>query len=139
MLTGFDGQPDKLYLTTLSHVRTIQDSPESDQAKVAYYLKDVKSIQDGESTKALIRRESTFLNGDDIEKDGSETILLEHVDTIEIPLFGRRRQRVGRHLEEHEQSRRQNQKSLSRRRGDLAFYRSTAEEKCLCRRSPQFT
>src|SRR4051812_10508994 len=64
-LTGFEGQPDKLYLTTLSHVRTLADSQESDQAKVGYYIKDVKSVHDGNPTKGLIRREATFLDGGD--------------------------------------------------------------------------
>ena len=87
-ITGFDGQPDKLYFTTLSHVRTVVDSLESDQAKVAYYVKDVKSVRDGSATKGLIRREATFLDGEDIEKGGKETLLLENIEKLSFRYLG---------------------------------------------------
>src|SRR6185369_15166204 len=63
-LTALVGDKSSLYFTTLSHQRVITDSRESDQAKVGYFLKDVKSVHDGNSVKALVRSESIILDGD---------------------------------------------------------------------------
>jgi len=86
-ITGFIGDKDSLYLTSLGHERTVTDSKESDQAKVGYFIKDVKSVHDGQSTKALIRSESVFLDGE-VGKPGKETVLLEHIKSMTFKYLG---------------------------------------------------
>jgi general secretion pathway protein J len=86
-LTSFEGETDFLYLTTLSHVRTIMDTKESDQAKIGYYLKDVKSLHGHQDTKALIRSESPILDGEG-RKGGVETVLLENIKSLKFRYMG---------------------------------------------------
>ncbi len=86
-LTSFEGETDFLYLTTLSHVRTIMDTKESDQAKIGYYIKGVKSLHGHQDTKALIRSESPILDGES-KKGGIETVLLENVKTLKFRYMG---------------------------------------------------
>jgi general secretion pathway protein J len=86
-LTAFVGDKESLYLTTLSHQRTRIDSAESDQAKIGYYIKEVKSMHDGKPTKALIRRESIILD-DDVTKGGTETLLLENIKLLKFRYLG---------------------------------------------------
>lgn len=86
-LTAFVGDKESLYLTTLTHQRLVVNSLESDQAKIGYYLKDVKSLHDGKTVKSLIRRESTILD-DDVTKGGKETLLLENVKSLAFKYLG---------------------------------------------------
>jgi general secretion pathway protein J len=90
-LTSFEGDVDSLYLTTLSHARTIMDTQESDQAKIGYYIKDVKTLHGsatgGQTTKALIRSESTVLDGE-AKKGGKETVLLENIKSLKFRYMG---------------------------------------------------
>ncbi len=87
-LTGFVGGPDSLYFTTLSHSRTTVNAQESDQAKIGYYIKDVRSAgKERNNVKALIRRESTVLD-DDVTKGGKETVLLEYVQSLKFRYLG---------------------------------------------------
>jgi hypothetical protein len=87
LLTVFTGDKESLYLTTLSHSRIVANSPESDQAKVGYYLKSVKAIHDGKETKGLIRAESSYIDGD-MKKFDTETVLLEHMKAIKFRYLG---------------------------------------------------
>jgi len=86
-LTSFEGDADSLYLTTLSHARTIINTQESDQAKIGYYIKDVKALHGGQMTKALMRSESTVLDGE-AKKGGKETVLLENIKTLKFRYMG---------------------------------------------------
>lgn len=85
-LTSFQGDTESLYLTTLSHVRTVKNSQESDQAQIGYYLKDVKTLQ-GETTKALVRSESVVFDGE-LKKGGKEVVLLENVKSFKLRYLG---------------------------------------------------
>lgn len=87
-LTAFVGEKDSLYFTALSHVRTIAESQESDQAKVGYFLRTAKSINNGQPTRALVRSEAIFLDGEDITKPGKETVLLEDVESLTFKYMG---------------------------------------------------
>jgi hypothetical protein len=80
-LTAFIGSDDSLYFTALSNERTITNSPESDQAKVSYFIKGVKSVRTKENTQALIRRMSPILDGD-VKKGGEESVLIEDVKKL---------------------------------------------------------
>jgi len=86
-LTSFEGENDSLYLTTLSHVRTTMNTKESDQAKIGYFLKEVKSLHLHEPTKALIRSESPVLDGES-KKNLVETVLLENVKEFKLTYLG---------------------------------------------------
>lgn len=88
-VTGFIGDSESLYFTTLSNQRTIQDSQESDQAKVGYFVKSCrarsgnKTVQDN----CLYRSFSPYLD-EDIDKPGDETVLLEHVSEFKLRYIG---------------------------------------------------
>jgi general secretion pathway protein J len=86
-LTSFVGSPDSLYMTTLSHQRTVAETPESEQAKIGYFIKSVKSVKDQKDTKALIRSVATVLD-DDVTKGGKETVLLENVKSLKFKYLG---------------------------------------------------
>jgi prepilin-type N-terminal cleavage/methylation domain-containing protein len=86
-LTSFDGDAESLYLTTLSHVRTVMDTKESDQAKIGYFIKTVKALHGGESVKALVRSESPILDGEE-KKGGIETVLLENIKSLKFRYMG---------------------------------------------------
>ncbi|MDZ4678255.1 MAG: type II secretion system protein GspJ [Oligoflexia bacterium] len=86
-LTSFIGAPDSLYLTTLSHQRTLTNAAESDQAEIGYYIKSVRSVKDQKSTKALVRSVSTLLD-DDVTKGGKETVLLEDIKSLKFKYLG---------------------------------------------------
>lgn len=86
-LTQFIGKKDSLYFTSLSNVRVMRGSPVSDQAKVAYFLKGVKSLRTGEQTEALVRAISPYLDGEN-EEPGRETVLVEDVTDLEFKFLG---------------------------------------------------
>lgn len=87
-VTGFIGEPEALYFTTLSNVRTIRDSQISDQAKVGYYVKSCQSRgAKSVPTKCLFRAISPILN-DEFDKPGPETLLLEHVEEFKLRYLG---------------------------------------------------
>jgi prepilin-type N-terminal cleavage/methylation domain-containing protein len=88
-LTGFVGDASSLYLTTLSNVRTIRDSAESNQAKVGYFTKtcNVRSRDKVTSSKCLYR--SITPNVDkELTTPGPETVLLENVEQFQLRYLG---------------------------------------------------
>ncbi len=82
-LTAFVGDKDSLYLTTLGNERTIRDSQSSDQIKVGYYLKNMRSFKDKKLSQTLMRRVSNYLDGD-VTKGGKESVLIENVKTFKL-------------------------------------------------------
>ena len=87
--TGFVGDSESIYFTTLSNTRTIQDSQVSDQAKIGYFVKGC-TTHNGTKTfqgKCLYRSISPYLD-EEIEKPGEETVLLEHVDQFKLRYLG---------------------------------------------------
>lgn len=95
--TQFLGETDSLYFTTVSHVRTLTDAAESDQAEVGYFLKSCKRRgvsalkKNANSQSCLWRKEALFID-DDLMKGGSETPLLENIEKFELLYFGEERE-----------------------------------------------
>lgn len=88
--TQFLGENDSLYFTTVSHVRTQTDAPESDLAEVGYFVKNCKRRGPAEknaTSSCLWRKESLFID-DDLMKGGADTPLLENVEKFELLYFG---------------------------------------------------
>ncbi len=89
VVTGFIGDGESMYFTTLSNTRTMQDSQQSDQAKVGYFIKGchARSGQKFVQSKCLYRSVSPYLD-EEIEKPGDETVLLEHVEQFKLRYLG---------------------------------------------------
>lgn len=87
--TGFIGDGESIYFTTLSNTRTLQDSQVSDQAKIGYFVKSCTARSGSKTvqTKCLYRAISPYLD-EEIEKPGEETVLLEHVDKFKLRYLG---------------------------------------------------
>lgn len=92
--TGFFGTAESLYFTTLSHVRTIRNSKESDQAQVGYYVEDCKSRQPAKGaaresvrTRCLYRAFDPQLD-DRVEEPGPGTVLVENVTEFKLRYLG---------------------------------------------------
>jgi prepilin-type N-terminal cleavage/methylation domain-containing protein len=87
-LTGFSGDAESVYFTVLNHTRTTRDAPESDQAKVGYFVKDCKSRQHPDKmTKCLYRSLATELD-DDVKKPGPASLLLENIEMFQLRYLG---------------------------------------------------
>ncbi|MCC6278595.1 MAG: GspJ family type II secretion system protein [Oligoflexia bacterium] len=86
-LTAFIGESDSLYFTSLNNARVTTNSPQSDQAKIGYYIKSVKSAANGEPTKALIRRVSPVLD-EDVTRGGKESVILEGIKEFKLRYYG---------------------------------------------------
>lgn len=89
--TGFIGDAESVYFTTLSNVRTLRDSQESDQAKVGYFVKACKTGPKSLPTKCLYRTLAPILD-EDIDKPGPETLLLENVEEFKLRYLGPERE-----------------------------------------------
>ena len=79
-----------MYFTTLSNIRTVQDSQVSDQAKIGYFIKSCKAREPGNKVvqaKCLYRSISPYLD-EYVDKPGEETVLLEHVDQFKLRYLG---------------------------------------------------
>jgi prepilin-type N-terminal cleavage/methylation domain-containing protein len=88
-VTGFIGDGESMYFTTLSNERTLQDSLVSDQAKIGYYVKGCRSHNGKKSfqVKCLYRSISPYLD-EEVDKPGDETILLENVTEFKLRYVG---------------------------------------------------
>lgn len=87
-LTQFIGEKETLNFTSLSHIRTRQDSPSSDQAEIGYFVRDCRPrLNKEKKSKCLWRRVSPILD-DKVEEGGEETVLLEDVDRFELRYLG---------------------------------------------------
>lgn len=84
--TKFMGTDTSLNFTSLSHVRTIENSPESDQQEVGYYLESCND-DDGNSTQCLWRRSTAYID-DDITRGGGASLLLTGVKTLKLRYYG---------------------------------------------------
>jgi prepilin-type N-terminal cleavage/methylation domain-containing protein len=92
-VTAFVGESDAMYFTTLSNVRLVRDAKESDQAKIAYFVKSctASASPSGKSSRTtgsrcLFRAISPFLNNE-IKETGPESVLLEHVEEFKLRYF----------------------------------------------------
>lgn len=92
--TGFIGDSESLYFSALTNVRTLRDSPESDQAKIGYFVKScvVPGKNKGdESTRCLYRSISPYLD-EELDTPGPETLLLEYVKEFKLRYLGPERE-----------------------------------------------
>ncbi len=92
VVTGFVGETGSMYFTSLSNVRTLRDSMESDQAKIGYFVKSCRSPNTGANKdrtegKCLYRSTTPFLDKE-IEKPGVETVLIENVQEFKLRFTG---------------------------------------------------
>jgi prepilin-type N-terminal cleavage/methylation domain-containing protein len=87
-LTGFIGDSESMYFTVLNNVRTLRDAPESDQAKIGYFVKSCKSrTSPGKPSKCLYRAHSPVLD-DDVSKPGPAAMLIDNVETFKLRYLG---------------------------------------------------
>lgn len=84
-VTYFMGEADSVYFTSTNNIRVQQDSPESDQMEVGYFLKNC-SI-DEVSSQCLFRSVATVLD-DDVKKGGTETALISNVVEFKLKYLG---------------------------------------------------
>lgn len=87
--TGFIGNPDSLYFTSLSNVRTIRDEQTSDQAKIGYFVKSCRIPSPrGTTTSQCLYRSSSPILDEELDKPGPATLLLEHVTEFKLRYLG---------------------------------------------------
>lgn len=91
-MTGFVGTAEAMYFTALNNVRSARDAKESDQAKIAYFVKSCRargsgSTKNGGQTKCLYRALSPNLDND-VTKTGPETLLLENIEEFKLRYLG---------------------------------------------------
>lgn len=85
--TQFIGEKESLHFTSLNNVRTIKDSPVSDQMEVGYFLRPCKQRKQKKSTQCLWRRKSPYLDRD-TTAGGREIPLIENVDSLKFRYLG---------------------------------------------------
>jgi prepilin-type N-terminal cleavage/methylation domain-containing protein len=92
-LTAFIGDEKTLYFTSLSNVRVQRDEQASDQAKIGYFLKNCKSLDNrgkSSTSNCLWRRVSPTLD-DQIEladPNAVESVIIENVVDFKLKYFG---------------------------------------------------
>jgi len=88
-LTQFIGTESSIHFTSLSHVRTIKDSYESDQQEVGYYLGSCENVkqEEQESSQCLWRRSTPYID-DDVTKGGGSVLLLSGVEELRFRYYG---------------------------------------------------
>jgi prepilin-type N-terminal cleavage/methylation domain-containing protein len=88
-LTQFIGDEESLHFTSLNHIRMMQDSKESDQEEVGYFVETCKGrSEESKSSKCLLRRTSAIID-DDVTKGGSAIVLLENIQTFKMKYLGK--------------------------------------------------
>lgn len=88
--THFLGEENALYFSSLSNVRTLKDSLESDQSKIGYFVKPCQSRgsnKDRETSDCLWRKVSPYIDKD-LTLGGTDTAILERVEKFELRYFG---------------------------------------------------
>ncbi len=85
-LTQFLGTENSLHFTSLSHVRTLKDSPESDQQEVGYYLEPCEKKEDKSGSQCLWRRTNPYID-EDISKGGHPVLLLPGVKELKFRYY----------------------------------------------------
>ena len=88
VFTGFKGDKNSVYFTSLNNARTQTNQGSSEQMKVGYFLRNCRSRKDpGKNSQCLVRRKSDFLD-DKIDEGGDEMVLLENVTRFELQYLG---------------------------------------------------
>ena len=86
--TGFVGDANSLFLTTLSNYRTLANSPQSDQLTVGYTVENCPSrAEASEPSRCLMRTYKYFLE-ENIERGGKKDVVVENVHSLNFRYFG---------------------------------------------------
>ncbi|MFS4460281.1 type II secretion system protein GspJ [Bdellovibrio sp. HCB2-146] len=90
--THFVGSNEKLNFVTMNNARTVRDTRQADFVEVGYELKDCKSLKEnGGNSKCIWRRTSPYVDLD-VEKGGTEIVLLENVTEFKFRYIGKGKQ-----------------------------------------------
>ncbi len=88
ILTQFVGEKEQISFTSMSNVRMRADDKTSSIAEIGYFLKNCRRRTSQEkSSRCLWRRVSPII-GTDVTKGGTETVLLENVESFELRYLG---------------------------------------------------
>ncbi len=88
-LTQFLGSENKLDFTNLNNIRVSENSQQSDQQEVGYFLKNCESVMKPElKGQCLWRRTSPYID-DKVDEGGDENVVLEGVQKFELRYFGK--------------------------------------------------
>lgn len=88
IVTRFIGTSDTLNFSSLSYMRSQTNEAAGDQAEIGYFLRECKGRFDKTQTSSCLwRRMSPYLD-DDITQGGSETVLLENIESLELKYLG---------------------------------------------------
>ena len=96
-VTHWIGRDSELYFATMNASRVREGEQQADFVKVAYLLKNCKSLSaensrsGGGSSSCLIRRSSPIVEGD-ITQGGLDVVLLENVTEFKLRYFGKGKQ-----------------------------------------------
>ncbi len=89
--THFLGANEKLNFVTSNSPRMAQGQRQADYIEVGYELRDCRSADDESSSKCLIRRSSPVVDKD-VDKGGTEDVLLENISEFDLKYFGKGKQ-----------------------------------------------
>ena len=93
IVTQFQGSAQALHFTSLSNIRRLKDAQTSDQAEIGYFLKSCRArLKKSDSSECLWRRVSQVID-EDVEKGGTETVLLENVESFKLRYIGPEREK----------------------------------------------
>lgn len=87
-VTIFQGQGDRVSLTSLSNVQTSPDQGESDQMEVSYYTESCRSIMDSKSSSTCLYRRTYHVLDGNLDEGGNPVVILENVKSLKLRYFG---------------------------------------------------
>lgn len=88
ILTHFVGEKEEISFTSLSNVRMRADDKTSSIAEIGYYLKNCRRRTSQQKSSSCLWRRVSPIIGTDVTKGGSETVLLENVESFELRYLG---------------------------------------------------
>jgi prepilin-type N-terminal cleavage/methylation domain-containing protein len=92
IVTGFYGEAESIYFTTLNNTRVLKDARESDQAKVGYWLDSCKSRgKKKTSGQCLYRGSSPYLD-EKVNEVENGVLLVENVVEFKLRYLGPERE-----------------------------------------------
>ncbi len=82
--TAFVGKSDEVHFTSMAHIRTQRDEEASDQAEIAYFVRNSKRRgPDGRFSRELVRRADRSLD-DDVESGGIIYTMIDNVEDVKF-------------------------------------------------------
>lgn len=89
IFTHFIGEKDKLNFTNLNNIRVTQNSQQSDQQEVGYFIKPCNSVMKPELKGDCLWRRTSPIVDDDVTEGGDENVLLEGVQKFGLRYLGK--------------------------------------------------